>query len=321
MEPWLRRIIVSNFTILKRDNSKEFSMSPIESAKGPQDTDASMSPITDPIVKKKKIAEEFDQPLEEVNVKALTDEDATLEEEARQREVFFQKIMQSYKEKNKAVDEYKSGFSEPKMVNGTIKLNFPDSKSAADFFKDFSASNPDQAFLLMNPQGEVVARIENGKMQVFDGENGFKDADENTVLPAKGMGLSDFSKLSSQSFEAKKEAPTTSSENTNLRIDKIELGKPGEKPVISPIEEGGIKETVDKNGNIERSVNPAPGTAKLGAAVDAYYAKNPPMQAPTNSKADTPLVNVSMAKPTSPTSKPGDASKPTVPEDRGPAPS
>lgn len=127
----------------------------------------------------------------EITLESLMPKDAS-----EQSKKLFENIFNHYNSFCK--DEsgaYKEGFSAPKFENNTARVTFPDAKSSTDFLRGFAEQNPQGNFSVKNDQGEIIARIESGKLKLFDGENGFKEADENSVLPKSGMSAEAFSKL------------------------------------------------------------------------------------------------------------------------------
>jgi hypothetical protein len=102
-------------------------------------------------------------------------------------------IINSYNIKAKDVeDEYNPGYTEPKIEGNSAKLTFPNKAASTEFLRNFATMNPDAEYSVKNNAGEIIARVEQGKLKIFDGEHGFREADEQGVIPTSGMPAEDF---------------------------------------------------------------------------------------------------------------------------------
>ncbi|MBN9231199.1 MAG: hypothetical protein BGO90_05000 [Legionella sp. 40-6] len=138
---------------------------------------------------------------------------------------------QSYREEDSS---YKAGYAEPQVVGKGAKLTFPDVESSTQFLRDYAEKYKDSNFVVRNEKDEVIAYINKGKIHVFDGDKGFKEADANTLLPTQGMSLDEFNKFKQKDLrqELKKVVaqPVEAIANENQQPAEQEIAAEQEQP-------------------------------------------------------------------------------------------
>lgn len=113
---------------------------------------------------------------------------------------FFDEATNLYKKYNQDTSgSYKPGYEEPEHQGMMMRFVFPDEHNAMGFLKYFASNTKDKNFLVRNDTGEIIGKVNNGKLSIFDGEKGFKEADEHSVLPKSGLSEQAFKELHKKS--------------------------------------------------------------------------------------------------------------------------